>query len=197
MMTIKTRLILMSVLLGVSACSTQSVQPVENDFSTATDTEVTVTPLSADNKSVIPGLTQIKSGKTLVLVRIMEGGMCNLQQQGAVGTFNLYANPEDIERIKQQHGNSVFAGFESQIESFSMQALQQAVEKMDFSTGNNKLGKQALQQQLADRLADLFTESVANDIAQFEANTTLMIDVKVNSESMTIYQDNCEMPSLE
>jgi len=142
----------------------------------------------------MPGLTKIKAGKTLKLSRIMEGGACNNNQQGAIGLFSLYANPDDITRIKQQQGPEVFASFELLIETFSMRALQLTVNHLDFKSGIDALNKNHVQQLLADRFTVLFAGSIAEDITEFEANTSLTIDVISQPDSLTIYQDNCKTP---
>jgi len=181
-----TRKVTISILLAMlSACATQ---PVDKVSSNAVDSEVSVTTLSTDELS---GLTTIKAGKTLKLVRIMEGGACNEKQQGAVGMFNLYANLEDIGRIKQQQGPAIFTEFESRIENFSMRALQKAVDKIDFNS--DAQSKNAIQQQLAEKLNRLFISSIATDIAIFEVDTGLIIDEQFRLDSMMIYQSHCEI----
>jgi len=188
-MNIKTKVTISLLSAMLSACSTQ---PVDKVSSKAFDSEVSVTAISTDDLSSIAGLTRSKAGKTLKLVRIMEGGACNEKQQGAVGMFNLYANLEDIVRIKQQQGPAIFTEFESRIENFSMRALQKAVDKMDFNSDTQS--KNAIQQQLAKRLGYLFSRSIRDDIAKFELETTLSTEVLLHSDSMTIYQNNCDIP---
>ena len=177
-----------------SACSTQSVQPDLNTTAKPVDSEVSITKIPSEHASVMSALTKIKAGEILNLARIMEGGACNNNQQGAVGLFSLYANPDDITRIKQQQGPEVFANFESLIETFSMHALQQTVDRLDFKSGIDTLNKNHVQQLLADRFSALFINSIAEDITEFEANTTLTIDVISQTDSLTIYQDNCKTP---
>ncbi len=80
-----------------------------------------------------PDLSILKDGKLLQLVRTMEGGACKNDQQGATGLFKLYANADDIERIKQTQGAEIFADFEIHIQDFSMLALQQAVKRLNYS----------------------------------------------------------------
>ena len=60
-----------------------------------------------------PAMTIIKSGKTLNLVRIMDGAACKNEFEGAKGSFLLYADPTDIERIKREQGVKVFTEFEN------------------------------------------------------------------------------------
>jgi len=178
----------------LSACSTQPIQPIDKMPADAVDSERSVKPVPTKNKAMLAGLTRIKAGKILKLVRIMEGGGCNEKQQGAIGMFKLYASSEDIVRIKQQQGRDVFANFERLIEQLSMRALQQAVDSMDFKSDINTKNKNLAQQQLLNRLDQLFINSIRNDITQFEAETTLTIDVIIEPDSMIIYQNNCEIP---
>lgn len=177
-----------------SACSTQSIQPELNAPAMPVDSDVSVTTIPSEDAALIPGLTKVKAGKTLKLVRIMEGGACTNNQQGVLGLFSLFANPDDITRIKQMQGPGVFAGFESRIEKFSMRALQQTVDRLDFQSSPFVQNKKELQQQVADRFTVLFIDSIAEDITNFEAKTTLTIDVIAQSDSLTIYQDNCKTP---
>lgn len=177
-----------------SACSTQSIQPELNTSAKPVDSEVSVTKIPSEHASEMSALTKIKAENILNLVRIMEGGACNNNQQGVVGLFSLYANPDDITRIKQQQGPGVFASYESLIETFSMRALQQTVDRLDFNSGIVALNKNHVQQLLADRFAALFVDSIAEDITVFEAETTLTIDVISQPDSLTIYQDNCKTP---
>ena len=193
-MYIKTTLMIIILLTMISACSTQSTQPELNEPDIPVDSEVSVTPISSENAALIPGLTKVKAGKTLKLVRIMEGGACNNIQQGVVGLFSLYANPDDIIRIKKMQGPGVFENFESLIETFSMRALQQSVDHMDFQNALYAKNKKDHQQQVAARFSTLFIESVAKDITEFEAKTTLTIDVISQSGSLIIYQNNCKTP---
>ncbi len=183
----KIRYLLASLLL--SSCSTQSVQPLSNTHSTITNTEISLSPALP-----APDLTQIKAGKILKLTRIMEGGACKNKQQGATGLFRLYTNPDDIQRIKQYQGSGVFAGFEVLIKAFSMRALQQAIDHVDFQTDAYALNEIDTQRKLADQLINLFIDLIADDIANFETETTLMIDVSPLPDSLTIYLNGCETP---
>lgn len=124
----------------------------------------------------------------------MDGGACKNDQQGAVGLFKLYANAEDIERIKQTQGPEIFADFEIRIQDFSMLALQQAVKDLNYSAAATIKNKNRAQEQLAAELSALFVKLVANDIVQFEANTTLSIDVIPDAESLQVYLDGCAIP---
>ena len=171
----------------LTACSTQSIRPVAD---APVDSEISIE--KAPGKNAV--LTKVKAGKELKLVRIMEGGACNANQQGVVGLFSLYANPDDIDRIKLLQGSGIFASFESQIELFSMRALQQTVDHLNFQSDIHAQRKNDIQRQLADRFSVLFDDSIAEDISDFEAKTSLAIDVVSEPDSMAIYQSNCKTP---
>ena len=189
-MNLKITLIVSILFPLLSACSTQTIhiQPATNTTSTPVDSEVSIAPISDQSSLPISGLTHVKSGKTLKLVRIMEGGVCKNTQQGAVGMFRLYASPTDITRIKQNQGAEVFADFELQIQDFSMLTLQHAINLLDFQD------TASTQQQLAKKLTKSFSDLIANDIAKFETKTTLTIDVIPIQESIIIFLDGCETP---
>lgn len=180
------------LLAVLSACSSQTTQPIQNSSSTPADSEIMVEPISKNNTLSDPDLTKLKAGKTLKLSRIMEGGACKNNQQGAVGMFQLYANPDDIERIKQNQGTEVFADFELLIRNFSMQTLQQAINSMDFQGDSNAQSSKEIQQQLTEELKNLFIELIIDDISKFETETTLTIDVTPLPDSLYIYLDACE-----
>ena len=180
-------MIVASIML--TACSAQPIQPVAD---TPVDSETSIAKVPSKHAVLI----RVKAGKELKLVRIMEGGACNANQQGAVGLFSLYANPDDIDLIKLLQGSGVFANFESQIETFSMRALQQTVDHLNFQSDIHAQSKNDIQRQLADRFSALFDDSIAEDISDFEAKTTLTIDVIAQPDSMAIYQDNCNIPHI-
>jgi len=187
----KKRKLMSGLLLPViSACSTQETLPASNP-----EPMDTVTTISLNNALPAPDLTIVKDGKTLKLVRIMEGGACKNNQQGAVGMFRLYAAPEDIERIKKNQGARVFADFEVLIEAFSMLTLQQAIDRLDFPNDAYATRNEGeVQQKLADELANLFINLIADDIAEFEAETQLTIAVKPLPDSLQVYLKGCETP---
>ena len=189
----KTLLItLITVLPILISCSTESVKSDQDEHpevSENTDEQTTV-------KASLPPsfLYKDKYGKRLKLVRIMEGGACKNEEQGAVGMFMLYAFPDDVERIKQTKGESVFSDYEQIIEEFSMLALEQAVNRLDFSDDPFALDQEDAQRRLAEKLSDLFSESIADAIVEFEDNSRLTIDVVPLPDSLYFYQNGCEMP---
>lgn len=172
-----------------SGCSTHPKQPIQADVM---DSEITLSPLSKNDSPDISGLTVKKSGKTLQLVRIMEGGACKNSQQGARGLFKLFASPQDISAIKKQHGTNIFADYELQIQKFSLQALQKTVSTLNFqqTLDNSK----NLKQSLAKEISHSFIDLIADDINQFETETKLTIAVVPDLTASSISLHDCNMP---
>ena len=182
-------LLMLGILLPLlSACSTLTTQPATSDI------KLPIDPLIQQELLGASGLSTLKMGQTLQLVRVMEGGACKNSQQGVFGLFKLYANLDDIERIKQAQGSEVFADFELSIQDFSMHALQQAVNRFDFKIAANSLNKNHSQAQQARSFALLFTDLVAKEIQAFEAKTSLTLDVIPDADALLIYTDGCEIP---
>lgn len=173
------------------SCSSQPIRTVQNEQPVVGDDmeeQATVT-----TALPAPFLYRDKEGKTLKLVRMMEGGACKNEDQGVVGMFMLYADPDDIERIKQDKGEKVFADYEQVIEQFSMLALEQAVKELEFADDPFALDEEDAQRRLAEKLADLFDAAIAGAIVEFEANTTLMIDLVPLQDSFYFYLNGCDM----
>ncbi|MCK5830217.1 MAG: hypothetical protein KAH20_07925 [Methylococcales bacterium] len=188
----KIQLFLSILLLMLSACTQQIDPPRIDSHSTPVDSIVTVEKIENENKIQSLGITKIKAGKKLKLARILEGGACKNDQQGAAGVFKLYTNPEDVKRIVDKEGAKVFTHFESFITTFSMQSLQKAINAVNFQAkdGNKKINEERIKQELVE----LFIDLVVDDIAEFERKTTLMIDVVPELESLNIFLNDCETP---
>jgi len=189
----KSPLILGILLPLLTACSTLTTQPATSDIKAVTP-KLPIDPLIQQELLGTSGLSKLKMGQTLQLVRVMEGGACKNGQQGVFGLFKLYANLDDIERIKQAQGPEVFADFELSIQDFSMHALQQAVNRFDFKIAANSPNKKHSQAQQVKSFSMLFTDLVSKDIKAFEAKTTLTLDVIPDIDALLIYTDGCEIP---
>ena len=137
-------------------------------------------------------MTTIKAGQDLNLVRTMEGGACKNNQQGVVGLFLLYANKDDIERIKGSKGELIFSDFEKEIQTFSLLAIQEAVQETDF-TSNPLLDTNQEKQDIIRQLAKHFRIAVENSITQFQEEKSLIIDVAPFPSSFVLYIDDCEV----
>jgi hypothetical protein len=183
-------------LIALAACSTQEVkQDVASD--TAPDKSPTMVneagPMSGQN----PPMTIMKDGKKLNLVRVMDGGICKNEFQGAKGAFLFYADPNDIERIKREKGTTVFGVFETRIQTIAGDALQEAVDKTNLSEDPFALGDDEAQQKLAKQLTQNFRNSAADAIEGFQKETTLTIDITAFPPSLIFYQKGCEVTQDE
>ncbi|MDP3589048.1 MAG: hypothetical protein Q8R54_00730, partial [Methylobacter sp.] len=94
------------VFMTLAACSSQEVKQ-DTKAMPAPDKSSAMIDDSAQDSGQNPPLTQAKGDKTLNLVRIMDGGACKNDYQGAKGAFLLYADPADIERIKSEKGPKI------------------------------------------------------------------------------------------
>jgi hypothetical protein len=134
----------------------------------------------------------MKGSKKLNLVRIMDGGACKNDFQGAKGTFLLYANPGDIDRIKREKGPQIFSDFENKIQALSTEALQQAMDVTNLAEDPFALGDDEAQQKLAKQLTGNFRIAITDAINTFEKETTLTIDISAFAPSFIFYQKGCE-----
>lgn len=144
-----------------------------------------------------PPLTELKDGKTLNLVRVMDGAACKDEYQGVKGTFLVYAEPSDIERIKHEKGSKIFADFEIKIQNLASNALQNAADATNFADDPFALGPEEAHQKLANQLTENFQQSIAKGLKSFQQETTLMIDILPFSPSLTFYQRGCEATQIE
>ncbi|NOT85086.1 MAG: hypothetical protein HOP02_10010 [Methylococcaceae bacterium] len=139
-----------------------------------------------------PPMTILKAGKTLQMVRVMEGGACKNLQQGAKGAFLLYADADDIKRIKTRQGSEVFAEFEKTITDFSVLALQVTVNKINFDTDTPHTDPSVAQQKLMQQFNSLFQEAIAASIVDFQIKSTLKIAVQPFVSELVFYKKGCE-----
>lgn len=179
------------VFITLTACSTQEVKQDAKSLP-APDKSPAAADNSLQNSGQNPSPTWIKGNKTLNLVRAMDGGACKNDFQGARGTFLIYADPADIERIKRDKGPQIFSDFETKIQTFSTQALQEAINATNLGEDPFALGADEAQEKLAKQLSDNFRESVASPINTFQKETSLTIDVVPFASSFIFYQQGCE-----
>ena len=104
--------------IALTACSTQEVKQDTAAVSAPAKLQA-IAEDSLQNSAQDPPLTLLKDDKTLNLVRIMDGGACKNDFQGAKGAFLVYADPADIERIKGEKGPQIFSDFEIKIQAFA------------------------------------------------------------------------------
>ncbi len=177
------------VILTAQGCSTQEVK---HDV---------VEPVSEDQPALDiskqePPLTILKGDHSLNLVRIMDGAVCKNDQQGAKGEFLLYADPVDIDRIKQDRGEKVFSDFEQKIEGFSAAVFEKVINATNLAEDPFALSEYEANQKLAEQIADNFKTEVGDDIEQFQHETTLTIDVVAFPASFAFFRNGCDIGNM-
>ncbi len=188
--------ILISIaLIALTACSTQEVKQ-GTPFSPVADKLPAIPADSSGLSGQNPPLTRVKGDKILNLVRIMDGGACKNDYQGAKGAFLLYADPADIERIKREKGAQVFSDFENKIQSFSTEALQRAINETNLAEDPFALGTDEAREKLTQQLSNNFRSSVTNAVNAFQKETTLTLDVIPFTPSFIFYQQGCDTTHL-
>lgn len=183
-------------LLALTACSTQEIKQDDKTLP-ATKKPPAITGDSAQNSGQNPPPTLLKDNLTLNLVKIMDGGACKNDFQGAKGVFLIYADPADIERIKAEKGPKIFNDFELKIQDFSTKALQEAISATNLSEDPFALGADEAQEKLTKHLFSHFRDSIANPVKQFQTETSLTLDIVPFAPSFIFYQQGCDAAHLE
>lgn len=179
-----------AMILVMTSCSTQSVK---QDAETPASEEAEALNLSKQE----PPLVSFKGNQTLNLVRIMDGAVCKNDQQGAKGEFLLYADPKDLDRIKQDQGEKIFRDFEQKIEIFSANVFEQVISNTTLTEDPFALGDYEAHQKLAQQVADSFKGAIANDIDHFQQETGLPIDIVAFPSSFVFYHKGCDLSKME
>lgn len=179
------------VMIALTACSTQEVKPTAPAAAVANPPSQP-SPATPPQSGPNPALTIDKGGKKLNLVRIMDGTACKNDMEGVKGSFLVYADLNDIERIKRQQGTKIFSDFENKIQAFSAEVLQQAVNATNLDENPFALGKDESQEQLAKQLSSNFQQAATAPITKFEKETSLTIDVTAYAPSLEFYQQGCQ-----
>ena len=186
--------------ITLTACSTQEFKQdaTTTDKNTAaTDKSPTMANEAEQISGQNPPRTIMKGDKKLNLVRIMDGGICKNEFQGAKGAFLLYADKNDIERIKREKGAAIFSAFETKIQNISGDVLEEAIDNTNLSEDPFALGDDEAQQKLAKKLAYNFRNAATNAIDTFQKETTLTIDITAFAPSFIFYQKGCEVTHVE
>jgi hypothetical protein len=189
------------ILIGIAffaltACSPQEIKEKDTAAASVPEQSPAIThDLSQGANN--PPLTHVKDGNTLNLVRIMDGGACKNDYQGARGSFLLYADPADITRIKNEKGPQIFSDFENKIETFSTEALQEAINATNLAENPFALGADEAQEKLTKELFNNFGSSVAGPIKVFQKETSLTVDIVPFAPSFIFYQQGCDAAHLE
>lgn len=177
----------------LAACSTQEVKQDSETKNVELKTNSVISENKTDNLvGQNPPMTIMKGRKKLNLVRIMDGGICKNEFQGAKGAFLLYADPKDIERIKREKGAAIFNSFEAKIQNISADALQITIDQMNLSEDPFTLGEDEAQQKLAQKLIYNFHNVATDIITSFQKETSLTIDITAFTPSLVFYQKGCD-----
>ncbi|PKM11208.1 MAG: hypothetical protein CVV13_10145 [Gammaproteobacteria bacterium HGW-Gammaproteobacteria-3] len=180
------------VLIAVSACTSTGVKKPQTTASETLEITKSTQPESAQNSELAPQSSRSKAGKTLNLVRMLDGGACKNDREGVKGIFLLYADPVAVETIQAQRGVEVFTEFENKIQTFSAEALQEAVNKTDFTPDPFALDAADAQLKVSRQFLDHFDNAIAPAIDAFEQDSGLPIDVKAFFSSLVFYTQGCE-----
>ncbi len=128
----------------------------------------------------------------------MDGGICKNEYQGVKGAFLLYADPNDIKRIKEKKGTGIFRSFETKIQELTADVLHEAIEKTNLSEDPFILSEEDAQQKLANELVKNFRIAAAKANKKFKKETSLTIDIIAFPPSLVFYQKSCgELQSTE
>ncbi len=195
-MNISLHILISAAFIALSACSTQEIKQEPSAVPVITKLPA-IKDQAAQNSGQNPPMTLIKNNKTLNLVRIMDGGACKNEAQGAKGAFLVYADSVDIERIKREKGPKIFGDFENKIQDFATSALQQALNATNLNENPFALGADETQDQLTKQLVTHFLDSVAAPVKQFQQTTTLNLDIVPFTPSFVFYQHGCEATHVE
>jgi hypothetical protein len=139
-----------------------------------------------------PPMTILRGERKLNLIKIMDGGICKNELEGAEGAFLIYADLSDVSRIKHEQGAAIFSSLENQIQQLSGDVLQEAIDKTNLSEDPFALDEDDAQQKLATQLTKNFRNAATDDLVRFKKETTLTIDVTAYSPSLIFYQKGCE-----
>lgn len=194
---------LIAIMASLLCACTTAHPPLQQQNNTLTEESETKPEHQPDKQqdnydtSINPPLTIIKGNKTLNLVRIMDGGICKNEMQGATGSFLVYADPQDLERIKREKPKEIFKDFEAKIQNLSAHALEVAIDQTNLALDPFSLGEDVMQEKLAAQLTENFRSAAFRLLSDFRQETTLNIDVMPFPSSLIIYQKGCHLNHIE
>lgn len=193
MMTTLLKIIInLSFISLLAACSTQVAKqtPAEPKSDVTTSNKIEMVGRE-------PPMTIMKDNRKLDRVRVMDGGACKNDFEGAKGTFLIYADQNDIDRIKHEQGTKVFAGFENKIISFSSEILQKVIDNSNLAKDPFALDDDEGRQKLAGQFTKNFDSAITPAVNNFQKETGLTLDVKVVPANLVFYQQGCSAKDME
>ena len=146
-----------------------------------------------DASEDVPSPTHVKEGRTLRLVRVMEGGVCKNEREGVDGLFLLYADTDDVDRIKITEGAQVFGDFEREIETISAMALQETIKGIYLGGDSVFPDSPTSQQNMLNEFELQFADTIESAIDAFQQKTSLTIDILPFIPSLYFYSEGCEL----
>ncbi len=186
----KTSHVLIAIaLLNITGCS--SVTPEAMPSSVAPVNEL------FDQSASQPKQTLFKAGKTLELIRVMDGAVCKNDMEGAKGSFLLYAYAGDFDKIKQEQGEAVMKAIEHKIEVFSEHVLQQAIGTTNLAKDPFAVSDEQVQAKTAKEFEQHFRAAVQHEIEIIEQETKLTLDVSAYPPSFVFFRNGCDTELLE
>lgn len=189
----------LSVLILILYLSGCAKKLPESDDSVILESE---TPGSQNRPSIdysndsVPPATLDVDGTQLRLVRMMEGGACKNTEKGLKGVFLVYSDPEQVAQIRKQKGDAVFSVFEQEIQDLSLDALNHAVQAIDFAIDPFALDPDDAQEKVFIRLANAFQNEIADNIQLFKEKYQLTIAVIPFRRTFEFYLGECDLSKI-
>lgn len=186
--------VMMILSASLAACTVEPVrEPVDEELDEFFVYQADPMETSED----VPSPTHIKEGRELRLVRVMEGGVCKNEREGVEGLFLLYADTDDVERIKTTYGAQVFGEFEREIETISAMALQETIKGIYLGGDSIFPDSPTSQQNMLNEFELQFADTIERAIDDFQQKTTLTIDILPFIPSLYFYSEGCELSHEE
>ena len=198
-MDIRLKFLLILFCLSLTGCTSQPVKESDTANNTITESheDPTQSKYPPQMTGINPPMTITKGKKKLNLMRILDGGICKNDLQGAKGTFLLYADSSDIDRIKKEKGSAIFKTFETKIQEISSTILQTAIDNTNLGEDPFALGPDEAQQKLASQLMLNFADAASESINKFQKETSLTIDITAFKPSLVFFQKGCDESKLD
>lgn len=182
--------VMVIVSAGLAACT---VEPVRDAVDEEIDAFTVYQADPMDASEEVPSPTHVKEGRELRLVRVMEGGVCKNEREGVEGLFLLYADTDDVERIKITEGAQIFGDFEREIEAISAMALQETIKGIYLGGDSLFPDSPTSQQNMLNEFELQFVDTIESAIDAFQQKTTLTIDILPFIPSLYFYSEGCEL----
>lgn len=182
--------VMLIVSASLAACTVEPVrEPVDKELDEFFVYQADPMETSED----VPSSSHVKEGRELRLVRVMEGGVCKNEREGVEGLFLLYADTDDVERIKIKEGTQIFGDFEREIEAIAAMALQETVKGIYLGGDSIFPDSPTSQQNMLNEFELQFVDTIESAIDDFQQKTTLTIDILPFLPSLYFYSEGCEL----